>query len=182
MKGMKEIESPKKDIFQRFEDKIEELKVTLPPTGREFGNSCARHTFINFLDILGLDEFESCYYNNLAIPFSGFGSYISDKGWKGPCGVVSGSIAAIGIIMGGHENTPSKVVPLVFTKAIQFAYKFETEFGSVSCHDLVGLDLSKEYKKYKDQHLWEKKCVDFIYFSIDLVRKLTRKDLKKYWQ
>ncbi len=182
MKDMQQTKSPKKDIFQRFKDKIEELKETLPPTGREFGNSCARHTFINILDVLDLEEFDSCYYNNLAIPFSGFGSYISDKGWKGPCGVVSGAIAAIGIIMGDHENTKSQQVPLVFTKAIQFAYKFEEKFGSVSCHDLVGLDLSKDYQKYKEQHIWEKKCCDFIYFSIDLVSKLTRKDLKTKWQ
>ncbi|MFO7794533.1 MAG: C-GCAxxG-C-C family protein [Promethearchaeati archaeon] len=172
----------KKDIFKRFDDKIEKLKETLPPEGRKFGNSCAAHTFNNILEVLDLEEFDKCYYNNLAIPFSGFGSYINDKGWKGPCGVVSGSIAAIGIIMGGKEKTNPQYVPLVFGKAGRFAYKFEEEFGSISCHDLVGLDLTNDYQVYKEEHIWENTCVNFVYFAIDLVRKLTRKDLKTKWQ
>lgn len=173
--------SPTKDIFERFDEKIEQLKETLPATGRDFGNSCAAHTFNNILDVLDLKEFEKCYYNNLAIPFSGFGSYTNEKGWKGPCGVVSGAIAAIGIIMGGQEETKSQYVPLVFTKAARFAYKFEEEFGSVSCHDLCGYNLTKDYQKYKEEHIWEKKCCDLVYFAIDQVKKLTRKDLKSKW-
>ncbi len=179
---MKEDNNSTKDIFQRFSDKIEELKETLPATDRDFGNSCAAHTFNNILDVLNSKEFDKCYYNNLAIPFSGFGSYINDKGWKGPCGVVSGAITAIGIIMGGQKRTDSRYVPLVFTKAIQFSYKFEEEFGSVSCHDLCGFDLTKEYQQYKEEHVWEKTCCNFVYFAIDLVRKLTRKDLKTKWK
>ncbi|TFF98763.1 MAG: C_GCAxxG_C_C family protein, partial [Promethearchaeota archaeon] len=162
---MNNSQSRKKDIIQRFDDKIDELRETLPATGRSFGNSCAAHTLNNILDVLDSEEFNKCYYNNLAIPFSGFGSYINSKGWKGPCGVVSGAIAAIGIIMGGKEQTNPKYVPLVFTKAIQFAYKFEEEFGSVSCHDLCGLDLTKDYQKYKEEHIWEDTCVNFVYFA-----------------
>jgi C_GCAxxG_C_C family probable redox protein len=179
---MKNDKISKDDIFQRFDDKIAVLKDTLPPTGRKMGNSCAAHTFNNILDILDSREFDKCYYNNLAIPFSGFGSYTNEKGWKGPCGVASGAIAAIGIIMGGQEETKPQYVPLVFTKAARFAYKFEQEFGSISCHDLCGLDLTKDYQQYKEEHIWENKCCNFVYFAIDLVRKLTRKDLKSKWE
>ncbi|TFG08617.1 MAG: C_GCAxxG_C_C family protein [Promethearchaeota archaeon] len=178
---MNEKQSSKKDIMQRFKDKVEELKTTLPPEGKSFGNSCAAHTLNNILDVLDSKDLEKVYYNNLAIPFSGFGSYINDKGWKGPCGVVSAGIAAIGIIMGGQERTRSKEVPLVFTKAIQFADKFEKEFGSVCCHEICGFDLTKEYQKYKEANIWEKKCCDLIYFTIKTVSKLTRKDLKAKW-
>lgn len=101
---MKNVEISKKDIFQRFDDKIEKLKDTLPPTGRKMGNSYAAHTFSILLDVLDLEEFNKCNYNNLVIPFSGFGSYTNKKGWKGPCGVVSGATAAIGIIMGSKRK------------------------------------------------------------------------------
>jgi hypothetical protein len=73
-------------------------------------------------------------------------------------------------------------VPIIFTKVIQFADKFEKKFGSLSCHDLCGLDLTKEYDKYKKERIWDKKCCNFIYFAIELVSKLTRKSLKTKWK
>lgn len=179
---MNQNESSKRDIIQRFKDKIQELKTTLPPEGRKFGNSCAAHTINNILEVLDSKDLgKLCYYNNLAVPFSGFGSYVNDKGWKGPCGVVVGAIIAIGIIIGGQDKIQNQEVPLVFTKTIQFADKFEKKFGSVSCHELCGYDLTKEYQKYKDANIWKKKCCNLIYFAIETVSKLTRKDLKAKW-
>ena len=171
-----------KDIFERFQDKIEELKETLPPLGRTPGTSCAAVTFTNILAVLNSDAFKSFYFNNLAVPFSGFGSYVNDKGFKGPCGVVSGSVAAIGVIMGGQEEIERKNVSLVFTKAMQFADKFEKKFGSVSCHDICGYDLTRDYSKYVKENIWEKTCCNFVLSAIELVMKLTRKDLKTKWQ
>jgi len=171
-----------KDIFERFKAKIEELKVSLPPYGRTPGNSCAAHTLTNILDVLNKKELDAFYFNNLAVPFSGFGSYVNEKGWKGPCGAVSGAIAAIGLIIGGQEKTNPQEVPLVFTKVIQFADKFEKKFGSISCHELCGLDLTKQYSTYNKENIWQKKCVNFIYHAIELVSKLTRKDLKTKWK
>ena len=101
---MESNDKSQKDIFERFQDKLEELKETLPPLGRTPGTSCAAVTFTNILDVLNLEAFKSFYFNNLAVPFSGFGSYVNDKGFKGPCGIVSGSVAAIGVIMGGQEE------------------------------------------------------------------------------
>jgi len=170
-----------KDIFERFKSKIEELKVSLPPYGRKPGNSCAAHTLTNILNVLNKSEFDAFYYNNLAIPFSGFGSYVNDKGWKGPCGAVSGAIASIGIIMGGQEKTKPQDVPLVFAKVIQFADKFEKKFGSILCHELCELDLTKEYRTYNEENIWQERCCNFVYYAIELVSKLTRKDLKTKW-
>jgi C_GCAxxG_C_C family probable redox protein len=171
-----------KDVFERFQCKIEELKKTLPPLGRTPGTSCAAVTFTNILAILNSDVFDSFYYNNLAVPFSGFGSYVNDKGFKGPCGIVSGSIAAIGVIMGGQEKLKRENVSPVFNKAMQFADKFEKKFGSVSCHDICGYDLTKDYRTYVKENIWEKKCCNFVLSAIELVMKLTRKDLKAKWK
>ena len=171
-----------KDVFERFQAKLEELKETMPPLGRTPGTSCAAVTFTNILAVLNSDAFESFYFNNLAVPFSGFGSYVNEGGFKGPCGIVSGAIAAIGIIMGGQEEIKRESASMVFAKAMQFADKFEKKFGSVSCHDICGYDLTKDYKTYVKENIWEKKCCNFVLSAIELVMKLTRKDLKSKWQ
>ena len=179
---MESDQKSQKDIFERFQDKLEQLEKTLPPLGKIPGNSCAANTLDNILDVLDLKDMERSYFHNLAIPFSGFGSYETRKGWKGPCGIVSGSIAGIGIIMGGKEQTDRKDVPLVFTKALRFSDKFEKKYGSLSCWDLCGYDLSKDYSKYVETKGWEKICYKMVIFAIEQVMKLTRKDLKTKWQ
>ena len=179
---MESNETSRKDIFERFQDKLEELKETLPSLGNTPGNSCAANTLDNILDVLNVKDLKKPYFHNLAIPFSGFGSYKTRKGWKGPCGIVSGAIAAIGVIMGGQIETKREKVPLVFTKAIRFSDKFERENGSLSCWDLCGFDLSKDYQKYVENKVWEHKCHKMVLFAIDQVMKLTRKDLKTKWK
>jgi len=179
---MSSTSNSQEDILQRIKIKIEELKVSLPPAGRSPGNSCAAHTLTNILDVLNERNFDSFYYNNLAVPFSGFGSYVNDKGWKGPCGAVSGAIASIGIIIGGQEKTKPQDVPMVYAKVLQFADKFEKKFGSILCHELCELDLTKEYKTYNKENIWQERCCNFIYYAIELVSKITRKDLKTKWQ
>jgi len=179
---MKSDEFAQKDIIERFQNKLEELEEILPPLGKTPGNSCAANTLDNILDVLNVKGMERSYFHNLAIPFSGFGSYETRKGWKGPCGIVSGAIAAIGIIMGGKEVAKRETVPLVFTKALRFSDKFETKYGSLSCWDLCGYDLSKDYSKYVEAKGWENKCYKMVIFAIEQVMKLTRKDLKTKWK
>jgi C_GCAxxG_C_C family probable redox protein len=178
---MNSIEPSRKDIFERFKDKLEELKETLPSLGDVPGNSCAANTLDNILDVLNIKDSEKHYFHNLAVPFSGFGAYQTRGGWKGPCGVVSGAIAGIGIIMGGHEQTNRENVPLVFTKALRFCDKFEQKYGSLNCLDLCGHDQSKEYRKYVEDKVWEKICHQMVIYAIEIVMKLTKKDLKTKW-
>ncbi|MFW9829684.1 MAG: C-GCAxxG-C-C family protein [Candidatus Thorarchaeota archaeon] len=169
------------NINLRFKNKLEELKQILPPLGKNIGHSCAATTLTNILDVLNLKDLKANYFNNLAIPFSGFASFKSETGWKGPCGAISGSIAAIGIIMGGQNKTRDMDVPIVYGKAIRFAKKFEEEFGSLNCQDLCGYDLQYHIKEYVKNRIWENKCCNFVLFAINQVSKLVRKDLKDKW-
>ena len=151
-------EMANKEIQERFDEKIEQLKKILPPLGKDIGTSCAALTLNHVIDVLGLKDYDSVYYNNLAVPFSGFGSYTSKSGWSGPCGTVSGGIAAIGVIMGGQEKLKSIETPTVYAKAQKFATRFEGKFGSVSCKDICGYDLGKpqNIKQYVKTRTWEK--------------------------
>jgi C_GCAxxG_C_C family probable redox protein len=170
------------DISTRFKNKLEDLKSILPPLGKNVGNSCAAVTFTHILDVLNLPDLKKNYFTNLAIPFSGFASFESEKGWKGPCGAVSAAIASIGIIMGGQDKTKDMDVPIVYGKALRFAKKFEEKFGSLSCQDLCGYNLQHQVKDYVKNRAWENKCINFIFFAIEQVSKLTLKDLKDKWQ
>lgn len=171
-----------KDIMNRFKDKLEDLKIILPPLGKKRGTSCAAITLTNILDVLNIKGVNLFYFNNLAVPFSGFGTYKNDMGWKGPCGAVSAAMAAIGIIMGGKEVLKERDVPLAYGKAILFASKFEQKFGSLSCEDLCGFDLQHNLKEYVKNRAWENKCMNFVSFAIEQVYKSTRKELKSKWQ
>ncbi len=177
------MEMSNSDINERFDKKIEELKKSLPPLGRDIGTSCAALTLIHVLDVLGLEDFDKVYFNNLAVPFSGFGSYTSKTGWSGPCGAVSGGIAAIGVIMGGQEKLKSMKTPTVYAKAQKFASRFEGKFGSVCCREICGYDLGnpENIKQYVKTRTWEKKCVHFVINAIDQARKLTKRELKSKW-
>jgi len=171
------------EINERFDDKIEELKEKLPSLGKNIGNSCAALTLTSILDVLGLIEFKHHYYTNLAIPFSGFGAYTSKKGWKGPCGVVSGALAAIGLIMGGKEQLNKNEYFNAYITTIKFASRFEKQFGALSCSEICGINLGEPngMKEYVKNEIWKKKCQYLIIFAVDQARKLTANNLKKNW-
>lgn len=170
-----------KDDIPQFKIKLEELKKILPPLGKNRGHSCAATTLTHILEVLDLTSVNSIYFNNLAIPFSGFASFKSKSGWRGPCGAVIGALAAIGIISGGNKKIEDMDVPIVYGKAIRFALKFEQEFGSLSCQELCGYDLQYNLKDYVKDRAWENKCCKFVLFAIDQVSKIMKKELRNNW-
>ena len=178
---MNNLNSLKTDIIKRFDEKLIELKDTLPPLGKNIGNSCAADTLNSIMDVLNLGEGKDSYFNNLAVPFSGFAQFKSKNGWKGPCGAISGALAAIGIIMGGQDKIKDLDVPKVYGKAVRFAKRFEEEFGSVMCEELCGFDLNIDLRQYVKTRAWENKCCNFILFAVDNVSKITKKELKQNW-
>ena len=179
---MNEINSRRPDFNTKFKEKVEELKETLIPLGKDPGTSCAALTFTNILDVLDNEDLKSHYFNNLAIPFSGLASYTSKNNWKGACGAVGGGIAAMGIIMGGQEKAKSSEVPKIYAKAVRFASKFENKFGSLSCEEICGVNISLNMREYVKNNVWEKKCCNFVRYAVELVGKLTRKDLNEKWK
>ncbi|MHA2037358.1 MAG: C-GCAxxG-C-C family protein [Promethearchaeota archaeon] len=170
----------KSNINERFDEKIKELEEILPKINPAEGG-CAEITLTAILDILG---FQNGIFSNLMIPLSaGLGGYKSKDGWAGPCGVVCGSCSAIGVIVGGREKMPSKLVPVAYIKGAQFPTSFEKEFGSVSCPDLCGYDLGNQddFMEYFKNNVWEKTCHKFITWAVDTVRDITQEELVNNW-
>jgi hypothetical protein len=168
------------DINARFDKKIKELEKKLPEIDPAEGG-CAEITFTSILEILG---FQNGIFNNLMIPLSaGLGGYKSKQGWSGPCGVVCGSCAAIGVIIGGKEKMSGDLIPITFIKGAQFPTTFEKEFGSVSCLELCGYDFSDQddFLEYFQKRVWEKTCFKFVTWAIDTVRDITQEELIENW-
>ncbi|MHA2036688.1 MAG: C-GCAxxG-C-C family protein [Promethearchaeota archaeon] len=173
--------STQNDINRKFEKKLLELETSLPPLGKNIGNSCAADTLNSIMEILNIKDVKIDYFNNLAVPFSGFAHFIGKNGWKGPCGAISGALAAIGIISGGQSKIKDLDVPKVYGKALKFAKRFEEEFGSVMCEELCGFDVNTDLKQYVKTRAWENKCCNFILFAVDQISKITRKELRQLW-
>lgn len=167
------------DLDKCFDEKIEELNKLLPKG--EQNKNCSAWTFISILDVLGL---ESVFFNNLAIPLAGgFGGFKSMHGWKGPCGAICGGCAAIGIIMGGQQELKFGAKPRIYLRTAKFVHYFEKEFGSVICEDLCGIDFGDPsgLQKYLDDDIWGKTCYKYVIKAVDLVRKVTGKELIRKW-
>jgi C_GCAxxG_C_C family probable redox protein len=99
---------------------------------------------LSFKDYLGL---EGSLLPRLA---SGFGGGVGRKGSL--CGAFTGGIMAIGMKMGRTDPKDRKTLLEVYDKCQQFWEKFEKEFGSRNCYDLIGLHLDdpEENKKWAE--------------------------------
>jgi len=170
----------KRNLDKKFDEKIKELKKSLPKL--KVNVNCAELTLTSILDILGIDNH---FFHNAAIPLAGgFGGYKSKNGWQGACGAVCGGCSAIGVILGGDDRMGDETMLNAYLKAAKFASEFEKEYGSVVCSELCGYDFSQPeaITDYRNSGTWTKKCYHYVVWAVDKVRELTRDSLKNIWE
>ncbi len=71
---------------------------------------------------------------------SGFCSGISRTG--GMCGAVSGAIMGINLVAG--RNSPDESLEVSYALTQKLISRFEEQYGSINCRQLVGCDLATE--------------------------------------
>jgi C_GCAxxG_C_C family probable redox protein len=71
---------------------------------------------------------------------TGFCSGISRTG--GMCGAVSGAIMGINLVTG--RNSPAESIELSYSLTQKLISRFEEQYGSVNCRQLIGCDLATE--------------------------------------
>jgi C_GCAxxG_C_C family probable redox protein len=83
------------------------------------------------------------------------------------CGVVSGSLMALGILR-GRDNSEEKV-DAAFEAAADFVSKFRCRFESVDCRALTGLDLSSsaQRKLMSIGKVKERRCRVYLEWALD---------------
>jgi C_GCAxxG_C_C family probable redox protein len=100
-----------------------------------------------------------------------FGGGIAGKGYL--CGAVSGAMIALGLSKGRvsskEDRSPCNKV------AQRFVQDFLNEFSSVSCRDIIGVDLNSAEgrKKHKD-HLRNEKCCPVVRFAAERMHDLIK--------
>lgn len=130
------------------------------------GFNCAESVLMAVSNSLGI---ESDILPKIATPFGG------GIGRRGSvCGAVSGGVMAIGLAYGrmGVNDDKEKAYEL----ALRFYERFEKEFGSVLCYDLIECDLRtpEGKKKAKDLRVHEEKCSRFVAGAVEIVTELMK--------
>jgi C_GCAxxG_C_C family probable redox protein len=100
-----------------------------------------------------------------------FGSGIAGKGHL--CGAVTGAMISLGLCRG--RVTPKEDRSSCNKVSGRFIDEFMTEFHSVSCRDIIGLDLqTDEGRKQQREHLRYEKCYPVVKFAAERMYSLIR--------
>jgi C_GCAxxG_C_C family probable redox protein len=89
---------------------------------------------------------------------TGFCSGISRAG--GMCGAVSGAIMGIDLVTG--RNSPAESLEVNYALIQKLISRFETQYGSINCRQLLGCDLAIEagQRYFMENHLMES-CLQY---------------------
>jgi len=102
----------------------------------------AEATSLSFKECFGIDS------PLLPRVAAGFGGGFGLKG--SICGVLMGSIMAVGMKFGRNDIHDTQALQTVNTKVQKLLQRFDTEFGSRNCHELAGyrLEDQEQFKKW----------------------------------
>lgn len=122
------------------------------------GGQCAQCTLVPWAEALGYDEDELM---RMAAAFAG-GMFRGDT-----CGAVVGALMALGLAYG---DDPA----LTAEKTAQFQAAFLERFGSTTCRDILGYDLSKpgELEKARESGRMLTACAEFVRFASETLQEL----------
>jgi len=89
---------------------------------------------------------------------TGFCSGISRTG--GICGAVSGAMMGINLLAG--RNSPAESIELSYSLTQKLISRFEKQYGSVNCRQLIGCDLATEagQRYFMENNLMER-CLQY---------------------
>jgi C_GCAxxG_C_C family probable redox protein len=89
---------------------------------------------------------------------TGFCSGISRT--AGMCGAVSGAIMGIDLVTG--RNSPTESLEANYALIQKLISRFEKQYGSINCHQLLGCDLATEagQRYFMENHLMES-CLQY---------------------
>ncbi|WP_019176449.1 C-GCAxxG-C-C family protein [Methanomassiliicoccus luminyensis] len=93
--------------------------------------------------------------------------------WSGEmCGAVSGCIMALGLRYGNCEPNDLSGRELSITKMHEFKKRFEAEYGSIVCRDIMGYDIStpEGMEKILEENLFETRCAGLVCRAIQIAR------------
>jgi C_GCAxxG_C_C family probable redox protein len=108
--------------------------------------------------LLAIAESQDIHSDLIPRIASGFCSGISRTG--GMCGAVSGAIIGINLAVG--RNSPTDSIELSYTLTQELISRFERQYDSVNCRQLIGCDLATEegQRYFMEKNLMEQ-CLQY---------------------
>jgi C_GCAxxG_C_C family probable redox protein len=100
---------------------------------------------------------------------SGFGGGIARTGQV--CGAITGAVMAVGWARG--RDLPDEPLDDLYGFGAGLVDDFTTEFGSTSCKMLIDVNLNdrEEYKRARENGIFEEKCAVFVQFCARRARE-----------
>jgi len=145
-------------------DKIEDEAAKIAASHFRDGYNCAESVLMAMQEVWQMEK-----RPDIA---TAFGAGIGRRG--SVCGAVTGGIIAINLKYGRMKAEDDREKS--YALALNYYKKFEKEFGSAICHDLIECDLttSRGQKTFKEENLFEKKCVGFVEGAVKILAGLIK--------
>ena len=117
--------------------------------------NCAQSVFGPFADLFGLDQ-ETAF--RIATPFGGGIGHSGET-----CGAVSGGIMVIGLARGISVYDQAQK-QACYDLTHTFLERFKTQFGSLTCPGLLGMDIShpEVLEQARAMNLFHTRCPAFV--------------------
>jgi C_GCAxxG_C_C family probable redox protein len=93
------------------------------------------------------------------------------------CGAVTGAFMVLGLAFGGHNCGKMEGRERVYNAVLEFTKNFREKYGTVSCSDLLGHDISTKQgiEAVKEQNLIQTMCPKFVKTSAELLEQVIEK-------
>lgn len=99
---------------------------------------------------------------------------------QAPCGAVSASAVCLGLryrcSLAEKERVKQSRLA-VRQNASELVKSFTDKFGTITCRDLLGLDLSRPdgYREFVESGIWKEKCDKYVEFVIEKLYEFDEK-------
>ena len=132
----------------------------------EEGYNCAQAVLLAHCEKLRMDKQTAL---KLAAPFGGGMGRLREV-----CGAVSGMFMTLGLKEGYTDAKDSESKKALYEKVQTLAKKFEEEYGSIICRELLNLEEkhSDSTPEKRTQKYYEKRpCKEIVQFAANLIEK-----------
>jgi len=128
--------------------------------------NCAQSVLITFASDFG-------YSKELAAKLSsGFGGGIGKT--QGTCGAVTGAIMVLGLMAGEASNNHDELKEQAYKRVRQFIKRFESDFKTTLCRDLINCDLNTREgeEKFRDLGLKKNVCAGCVEGAVKIIEEI----------
>lgn len=141
------------DIMKKSESAVEKFKE---------GLNCSQCVLSAFSDSLGLDK-------DIALKVtSGFGGGMCQGE---VCGAVTGAIMVLNLKYGNSRADDSEAKEKIYRVIRGFSEEFKSMNNSITCNDLVGIDLRQEENRAiaRKNGVFKEKCPKYVKDAINIL-------------